>query len=383
MERCAEVNPPPRILFFQRSVPPDHSAAGALLFDLAKALRGLGWEVWIAGTRAGLDVAGQESLEGVHFVRSLAPAAVKSSLASRTSALPATWLAMFRAVRACPRPDLLVTMTDPPMAVCAGAWLSRREKFRHVHWSQDLYPQVAAAAGILRPRGVIFRTMSRLATLCLKDCSHVIAVGRCMQERLSLGGISSSLIPNWSRISPVDAPPPPGDFRILYSGNLGRAHDFEGLSSAALLTESRRDGVVWTVCGDGPQSGSPGAKIERLTPVPWDRFPSLLAGAHAHLITLRSEFSGLVVPSKLYDAAASGRPILFAGPPDSECARAIRENAMGLIVPDRDGPALAGAAATLARDPELCRKMSEAARRFGLKNRLSAGAFDAIFRLRK
>ena len=380
MERCAQVKNPPRILFFQRSVPPDHSAAGALLFDLAKALRSLGWEVWIAGTRTDPDAAAEESLEGIRFVRASAPRVSKKSLRARSLALPATWLAMLQAVRACPRPDILVTMTDPPMSVCAGALFSKLAKCRHVHWSQDLYPQVAGAAGMLSPRGVIYRALERLATLALKDCDAVVAVGRCMQERLSRVGVASTLITNWSRLSPLDEPPPPDGFRMLYSGNLGRTHDFEGLQSAALLTESRRDGITWTVCGDGPQAASIGEGIERLPAVPWDRFPSLLANTHAHLITLRSEFCGLVVPSKLYDAAASGRPIIFAGPKDSECARAIQEHAIGLTVPDRDGPALAAAATTLAQNPELCRKMGEAACEFGLKNRLDAGVFDALFR---
>ncbi len=375
------MNPRPRILFFQRSVPPDHSAAGALLFDLAGALAASGWEVWIAGTRTDPAAAEREDLDGVRFVRSQAPRISKASLASRALALPGTWLAMLRAVRACPQPDILVTMTDPPLSVCAGALLARRAKCPHVHWSQDLYPQVAAAAGVLNPRGAACRAMEYLATACLRDCAAVIAVGRCMQECLARAGVASTLITNWSRIAPLDTPPPADGFRILYSGNLGRAHDFEGLRSAAALTGSHAGGVTWTVCGDGPQSASIGEGIERIPPVTWDQFPALLASAHAHLITLRSEFDGLVVPSKLYDAAASGRPIIFAGPKASECARAIEENAIGLVVPDRDGPALAKAAATLAADPARYKTLCAAAREFGAKSRINPIAFDSVLRL--
>jgi glycosyltransferase involved in cell wall biosynthesis len=374
------VNPRPRILFFQRSVPPDHSAAGALLFDLGKALAGRGWDVWIAGTRTDPGAADREDFGGVHFVRSAAPRVSKASLASRALALPGTWLAMLRAVRACPQPDILVTMTDPPLSVCAGALLARRAKCRHVHWCQDLYPQVAAAAGLLNPRGPVCRAMQYLATASLRDCAAVIAVGRCMRDQLARAGVASTLVPNWSRIAPLDQPPPRDGFRILYSGNLGRAHDFEGLRSAAALTGSGPGGVTWTVCGDGPQSAVIGEGIERIPPVAWSRFPALLASAHAHLITLRSEFSGLVVPSKLYDAAASGRPIIFAGPKDSECARAIEEHGLGIVVPDRDGPALAAAAETLSANPALYQDLCSAARKFGEASRLDPAAFDRLFR---
>lgn len=369
-------------MFFQRSLPPDPSAAGTLLFDLAAALRSRGWDVWIAGTSTGKNAVVRESYEGVQIVRIPAPDVSKKSLLSRAFSLPAIWVAMLRAVRVCPTPDILVTLTDPPLSVCAGAFLSWRMGCRHVHWCQDLYPGVAAAAGILNKKGAAYRILQGLTTCALKSCDQVVAVGRCMQERLTKLGIRSQLITNWSRISPVNKLPPVEEFRVLYSGNLGRAHDFEGLQSAAILTREHRDGVTWIVCGDGPQISVVGPGIERLPPVPWSDLPALFEKAHVHLVTLRSEFSGLVVPSKLYDAAASGRPVVFAGPSDSECARAITENEMGLVIPDRDGVALADAVVSLMNNDEIFQKMAEASREFGFRHRLSAKieVFDSLFR---
>lgn len=378
MERCRSVNHAPRILFFQRSVPPDHSAAGLLLFDLARDLARRGWEVWIAGTRTSPDVAPEEICDGVHFCRGLVPPVNKTSLRSRFLALPGTWLAMLSALRRCPRPDILVTLTDPPLSVCAGALAARIFRCRHVHWCQDLYPQVAAAAGVIRGDGILCRFLNRLVRAALRDCDRTVVVGRCMQDRL--GDFSTTLIPNWARTIPLSTPPPDSRFRVLYSGNLGRAHDFDGLTAAAQITAAKP--LVWTVCGDGPQSSAVSAPVERMPSVAWKDFPALLASAHAHLITLREEFCGLVVPSKLYDCAASGRPILFAGPADSECARAILENRMGLVVPDRQGPALAAAAESLAGNPDLCREMSRAALHFSDRHRLadSSTRFEALLR---
>lgn len=378
MEPCGSVNHAPRILFFQRSIPPDHSAAGQLLFDLARDLTRRGWEVWIAGTRTSPDVAAEEICEGVHVCRGLVPPVNKTSLRSRFLALPGTWLAMLWALRRCPRPDILVTLTDPPLAVCAGSVAARIFRCRHVHWCQDLYPQVAAAAGVMGANRLLFRFLDRLVQAALRDCDHIVVVGRCMQDHL--GEFPTTLIPNWARMIPQSTPPPDGRFRVLYSGNLGRAHDFEGLNAAAQITSGMP--LVWTVCGDGPQSSAVSAPVERMPAVAWEDFPALLSSAHAHLITLREEFCGLVVPSKLYDCAASARPILFAGPAGSECARAILEHRMGLVVPDRQGPALAEAAESLANNPELCLAMSRAALAFSESHRLadSADRFDSLFR---
>jgi hypothetical protein len=53
-------------------------------------------------------------------------------------------------------------------------------------------------------------------------------------------------------------------------------------------------------------------------PAPLEQLPSILAAADAHLITLRSEFAGIVLPSKVYSCIASGRPVLFVGPKESD-----------------------------------------------------------------
>ena len=55
---------------------------------------------------------------------------------------------------------------------------------------------------------------------------------------------------------------------------------------------------------------------------------------------------------------------------------------MGLIVPDRDGPALAAAIGRLSGDPGLCRRMGEAALKFSAANRRApaGAAFSRILR---
>jgi len=367
----------PRILFFQRAIAPEHSAVGLLVSDLAEDLVRRGWEVAVAGTRSSSGVADADLVDGVAYRRRFVRPVNRGSLASRAVLLPATWAAMFGALRAGAVPDILVTLTDPPLLVCAGAAYARRHGCRHVHWCQDLYPEVAAAAGVVSGQGPIFRFLQWLSRRALRRCDRVVAVGRCMQQKLA--GVSPELITNWGRADEGTAPPPQG-FHVLYSGNLGRAHDFEGLQAAAGLTQGR--GIRWTVCGSGPQADVPRPPVERKEPVSWEEFPRLLASASAHLITLRSEFCGLVVPSKIYDAAASARPLIFAGPEGSECALAIREAGMGLVVPDRDGPALAAAALRLAGDPGLCRKMSLAALGFSARHRLTSSgeAFDRLLR---
>lgn len=350
---------------------------------MAASLAAEGFDAGIIGTRTSAEIPARETCNGVDIVRMRVPGFQKSSLVSRAAALPRTWIALMRGALACGRPDILITLSDPPLAVCAGALLARFRGCAHVHWCQDLYPGVAAAAGLMRRESAAFRIMEGAALRALRSCDRVVTIGRCMRERLAAAGVGGcALVTNWSRMPESPARPRAADepFTVLYSGNLGRAHDFEGMNVAAEILARESSAARIVVRGDGPRRAE--VRVPLLPPVSWSELPGVLSAAGAHLITMRSEFCGLVVPSKLYDAAASGRPVIFAGPDECECARAIRETGMGLTVPDRDGAALAAAIGRLSGDPEICHRMGGAAARFSAANRRgpAVSAFSRILR---
>jgi glycosyltransferase involved in cell wall biosynthesis len=48
-----------------------------------------------------------------------------------------------------------------------------------------------------------------------------------------------------------------------------------------------------------------------------------------HLVSLKTEVEGLLVPSKFYSALAAGRPVLYVGDPKSEIAKTIDDAGCG------------------------------------------------------
>lgn len=60
-----------------------------------------------------------------------------------------------------------------------------------------------------------------------------------------------------------------------------------------------------------------------------------------HLITMKEDAAGLLVPSKLYSALAVGRPCIFVGPQTSEAARIITDFRAGSVVPQGQAQLLA------------------------------------------
>jgi glycosyltransferase involved in cell wall biosynthesis len=81
-----------------------------------------------------------------------------------------------------------------------------------------------------------------------------------------------------------------------------------------------------------------------------------------HLVCLKPDLEGLIVPSKFYGICAAGRPSLFVGDPDGEIARALRRGECGHSVATGDAAALAACVEALRADADACRAMGERAR---------------------
>jgi glycosyltransferase involved in cell wall biosynthesis len=96
--------------------------------------------------------------------------------------------------------------------------------------------------------------------------------------------------------------------------------------------------------------------------VPADVLPFSLGIADLAVVTLRSGFEGVIVPSKLLGYMARGIPVLYVGP-DSDIAEMIRDTGCGTCcLPD----SVAGVADALhrsIRDRALLRRWGENGRR--------------------
>ena len=95
---------------------------------------------------------------------------------------------------------------------------------------------------------------------------------------------------------------------------------------------------------------------------PRERLSESLSAPDVHLISLKPNLEGLIVPSKYYGIAAAGRPAIFVGNPDGELARIIKESETGFVIRDGDGAGLAEAILKLAHNPKLASEQGTRAR---------------------
>ena len=83
-----------------------------------------------------------------------------------------------------------------------------------------------------------------------------------------------------------------------------------------------------------------------------------LTAADIHLVSLRDDWTGTVVPSKFFGAIAVGRPVLFAGSPDSAIAKWITEFEIGWVLDDSADDRVANQLQRYAESDEEKRAMS-------------------------
>lgn len=357
----------PSILFINRVYPPADGATGEMLLDLAVSLHRSGWDVSVLTTAS--DGLPQRSiLNGVRLFRLGTSLSRKNILLRACSYLSMIPSLLLHALRL-PRTDFVVTMTDPPMLAVIGPLIAFFKKNKTIHWAQDIYPEVACELGVLTAQSRIFQILRGISVWALSQYDGVVSIGRCMTSRLLERGLEESkihTIPNWSPpIAPLERANNPfrkvhgleGEFVVMYSGNMGLAHDFDAVVDAAESLRGKH--IVFLLIGNGPRRN----EIERdvvkrsldnvrfLPPQPRETLSQSLSAADAHIVTMRPNLSGLVVPSKFYGVLASGRPCLFVGPEDSEVARAIRDQNAGVVIDPGKPSDLAGAILDWAMDP--------------------------------
>jgi glycosyltransferase involved in cell wall biosynthesis len=352
------------VLFSNRVYPPASGATGAVLAEMAGALVERGWDVTVVTGPADGAPASEITEAGVRVERVGALRFTRESTWKRGLAYLSHYPAMMTRMLRLPRPDVVVTKTDPPLHLVLGALFHKITGVPAVHWAQDLYPEVAEALGVIPDNGALAHVLRRVSTSSLENHDHVMAVGRCMKERIEARGLPGSdvsVVPNWppASVRPVshDANPfrkenaTESDFVVMYSGNMGLAHPFDSVLDAAEELQETHDDVRFLFVGEGPrkvdlenQTRRRGlANVSFLPFQPYEDLDQSLSAADLHLVTMEEEAEGLVVPSKMYGALAAGRPALFLGPTGSEAARLIEENDCGTALSHPTGHQLANA----------------------------------------
>ncbi len=351
------------LIFVNRYFWPDRSATSQILTDVAFHLADEGYGVRVIASRSSYEsdegpYPAKQTERGVDVHRVATPSFGRGSIAGRIADYLGFYFTAFcKTLAVAKKGDVVIAKTDPPVLSWPIGLAARIKGARRANWLQDLYPEVAEAFGVLGSGAITTKAARRLRDRSLRKADLNVAIGDRMADLLRQQGVADdriSVIPNMTddeAIRPIVSTDNPlrqewgfasSDLVVGYSGNLGRAHEVDTVLGAAeaLQAEGRGD-IRFLVIGGGflrdrleNEIAARGLKNFTLKPYqPRDQLHFSLTVPDVHWVSLLPALEGLIVPSKFYGAAASGRPVIFIGSSSGE---------LGVIVPQSNSGAVVG-----------------------------------------
>jgi hypothetical protein len=304
------------VLFLNQYFPPDPAPTGVLLRELAERLQAAGHTVDFVAAR-------QDYREGQRK---------GGRMLREAKALGRMLLDGLRGRRA----EVVVSATSPPCLLLVATLVAFWHGAKSVHWIMDLYPEIAVSLGEIRD-GWLPRLIGKAMGWAYRRASHVVVLDEDMAERLRKYGVRSEIIGVW-----VSAPliaqaksataEPTRPWTWIYSGNLGRAHEWETLLAAQAILEKRGAGIRLLFQGGGRSRPAAEARAAELglRQCEWKGYvdeaglSDALRRGQVLAVTQLPAAQGLLWPSKLALILGLPRPILWVGPTDGAIARKLR-----------------------------------------------------------
>lgn len=319
-----------RILILNQYVPPDPAPTARCAGQLAAEWEQEGHEVLFIGS----DVPyGGRAHRGV------------SRLLREFKSLA---LMGWRAFRV-PGVDRIVSLSSPPMLGWVAGIVARLRGVPHFHWIMDLYPDIAVTLGVMEDGGAAKRFASMMRGV-YRRAAHIWVVDADMQSRLreKYGVESTVRIPEPARITNEAVGLAPAEEWIwLYSGNLGRAHEWKTLLEVQQRLEEKGLPITLVFQGGGPswklaqvQAVKMGlTRCQWLPYAPKEELVVSLLRARVLVATQNPATLGQLSPSKMNLLEKLPRPILWVGPVESATVDRlrVRKNAAWFAPGDVEG----------------------------------------------
>jgi len=355
-----------------RSYWPDAEATGQLLTELCEELA---TETVICGQpnsnpeSVSFERRGVEIRNGVSICRVGHTQFNKSSTIGRCINLISFLLLASIAAFRVPRPELVITQTDPFLLPLTGKLLKRFRGSKLLVYLQDIYPDIAIAVGKIH-EGWLTRLLRHALHSCYRVSDRVVVLSRDMRDLLveqGLPGEKVSQLTNWVDTNQIYPIKDGNEFRarenlndkfvVMHSGNMGMSQRLEDVLAAAELLKDRDD-IIFLMVGGGARmdelksiaSNKHLHNVRFLPYQPKHELATSLSAADLHLVSSDDDAIRCLMPSKIYGILASGTPMVAIVRSDSELADIVKQEGLGECVIPRDPQAICRAVMAMDSD---------------------------------
>lgn len=284
-----------------------------------------------------------------------------------------------------PRPDVVVATSPQFFCGWAGVFVKWLKRAPFVLEIRDIWPESIQAVGALRNKALL-RLLEWLERRMYLAADHIVAVGNGYRQRI----LEKVAIPerisvvtngvDLERFVPADPDPRflhvwdlENKFVCSYVGTIGMAHGLEVVVEAARILRGKgRSDICFCLVGDGASRQKLQDEVQReglsqqvifTGMLPKEDMPGILASSDACLIHLKKcDLFGTVIPSKLFETMAMGRPIIMGV--EGEARDIVKWAGAGLEMEPGSAPALVECVELLADQPALTAELGRSARAF-------------------
>lgn len=244
--------------------------------------------------------------------------------------------------------DYVFTFEVSPMTqALLGVWYSKRRKIPNYLYVQDLWPEnVEIVTGIHSP--LVLKPIGKMVDYIYKRCDVIFATSpsfvKEIQKRVKKNKDKVKYLPQYAEdfykpveMKPVPEIPDDDSFKIIFTGNIGKAQGLDILPKAAKLLKGKEN-VKFVIVGDGRDKDNFLKQIDdnavrdmfvMIDRQPPERIPELLAACDAAFISFMPDpLFEKTIPAKLQSYMACGMPIVASA--NGETKRIIEEAKCGL-----------------------------------------------------
>ena len=263
--------------------------------------------------------------------------------------------------------DYVFTFEVSPMTqALLGVWFAKRRKIPHYLYVQDLWPEnVEIVTGIHSP--LFLKPIGAMVDYIYKHCDLIFATSpsfvKEIRKRVKRNKNKVKYLPQYAEEFYKPLPrnvipeiPHDDSFKIIFTGNIGKAQGLDILPKAAKLIKGKAN-VKFVIVGDGRDRENFLKQISdndvqdmfiTIDRQPPTRIPELLSACDAAFISFMPDpLFEKTIPAKLQSYMACGMPILASA--NGETKRIIEDSHSGMCVESGNADLLADAVLKMAK----------------------------------
>jgi len=384
-----------RIVFLTQYFPPEVGAPQARLSELAAHFLKRGHEVTVLTAMpnypTGKIMEGyggflkRENVDGNNIIRTFIYPTKRANFLHRlTNYFSFVLSSAIMGSITLRRPNFILVESPPLFLGFSAIWLNKLKRARLIFNVSDLWPESAVRMGLLRDNSMAYRMSAWLEALCYRKAWLVSGQSKSIIENiserfpqvktfhLSNGADTHKFSPACKSSAGRSVLGDDKQFVVLYAGLHGLAQGLEQIVDAA-NTLQKEGRYRFVLVGDGPEKNRLVDRarqlglenISFLDSRPSQEIPPLVASADVIVVPLKHYIPG-AVPSKIYEAMASGRPVILIA--SGEAAEIIQNSNAGLVVEPGDIAGLVEALRSLHNDADSTLQYGANGRKAALDN---------------